>query len=184
MVDKVERVFVDLETTGLAPDTQVPLELGILLTNRWGGVIDESSWLIWDDGWEEAIESSISLVKEMHQKSGLWEALRFFDDVTPLINVEDEACAWLADHGAMNFPMAGNNVPYDRAFLASWMPKLEDSFHYRNIDVSTLKELCRNLNPTVFAKAPAKVEKHRVIPDLYETLAEYKFYVENFLWTE
>lgn len=186
MANKIERAFVDLETTGLDPTSEVPLELGITLTNRWGGIIDEASWLIWDPSYYmDYVDEAIPLVLDMHNKSGLWKALETEETWLPS-QVENKALEFMDGHDIRHreLPMSGNNVPFDRGFLRRWMPKLEANFHYRNIDISTLKELCRNLNPTVFSKAPVKEEKHRVIPDLIESITEYKFYVENFLWTE
>lgn len=179
---KIERNWIDLETTGLSPNDEVILELGLVLTDRWGEVVDQESWLIYEDGYEGVIEHAIPYVKEMHDKSGLWADSRAAG--SPLLDVETEALGWLDDHGVKvgQLPMCGNSVGFDRAFIELHMPTLFKNFHYRNIDVSTLKECCRDLNPLVFAQLPAKKEAHRALPDLEETIAEYKFYIDNFLW--
>jgi oligoribonuclease len=79
--------------------------------------------------------------------------------------------------------MCGSSVQFDRTWLDYWMPEFSAKFHYRNIDTSTVKELCRRMNKKAFAKVPPKVEAHRVIPDLHDTLEEFNHYRAHFLKT-
>lgn len=187
VMKKVERVWIDYETTGLKATEQAPLEFGIHLTNIWGGSIAEASWLIWDDEcYEDFKREADPYVRDMHVKSGLWEELESEAATFLPKEVENLALDFLDKHEVPHgkLPMCGNNVPFDRAFAAEWMPKLEAHFHYRNVDISSVKELCRGLNPRVFEAAPVKNEQHRVLPDLMETIGEYRHYVDNFFWVE
>jgi len=77
-------------------------------------------------------------------------------------------------------PMCGNSICQDRRFLARWMPGLEDYFHYRNLDVSTLKELARRWKPDLLKGVP-KEGKHEALADVYESIAELKYYREHFI---
>lgn len=191
MDKKVERVWVDLETTGLSTEFDVPLELGIVLTDKWGGVIAEESWLIWEGTthWKLAMDNAVvtEVVNKMHLKSKLWTDLNTKETVT-CRQAEEYALNFLDNNNVKHgdLPMCGSSIGFDRSFLSVYMPNLERNFHYRNIDVSTLKLLCMDLNPEMYAKMdshyPNPLKMHRVIPDCYDTIAEYKFYVENFLW--
>lgn len=180
---KAELPWIDLETTGLNAESEVILEIGIALTDKWGTVIDSDSWVVHDSGWDGVIEAADPYVKEMHKKSGLFDsiaagvALEMNDAEVAVLDFLD---AHEVKHGEL--PMCGSSVGFDRSFLFTHMPTLHNNFHYRNIDVSTIKELCRRLSPDLFARLPEKRELHRALPDLDETLAEYKFYLENFLF--
>lgn len=187
---EIERVWVDIETTGLDESEDRILEIGIALTDRWGEeLIAGESWLIFqeDAGYQHAMKRARadSYVNNMHDKSSLWHDLEYKDTLS--LGVAGAAIVdWLDEHdvAVTRYPMCGNNVPFDRGFMRRWLPQVESHFHYRNVDVSTVKELCRDLNPRVFSFAPEKKEMHRSYPDILESITEYKFYVENFLWTE
>lgn len=190
--EKVERVWIDIESTGLKASEEVMLELGIAIGDKWGNIYEGESWIIKDvtPFYRERVAAARQdeYVNNMHTASGLW------DEIAALQNnlrygtnwVQNEALDWLDDHGVEHgkFPTSGNNVGFDREFLDRWMPELNKHFHYRKIDVSSFKEACRDLNSRVFEHAPKKNEMHRAYPDILESAAEYKFYVENFLWTE
>jgi len=95
--------------------------------------------------------------------------------------VERQTLAFLAQHVPAGVsPMCGNSICQDRRFMARYMPKLEDWFHYRNLDVSTLKELCKRWKPEV-AKGLKKHGKHEALADILESIAELKYYREHFL---
>ena len=95
--------------------------------------------------------------------------------------VEVQALAFLQEYvPAKASPMCGNSICQDRRFLARWMPQLEDWFHYRNLDVSTLKELCRRWKPELMKGIP-KEGKHEALADVYESIAELLYYREHFL---
>jgi oligoribonuclease len=95
--------------------------------------------------------------------------------------VEADALAFLREHvPAKASPMCGNSICQDRRFLARWMPALEDYFHYRNLDVSTLKELVRRWKPDLLKGVP-KEGKHEALADVYESIAELRYYREQFI---
>ena len=107
--------------------------------------------------------------------------LRAIDSWGNEAQVEQRMLAFLREHAPPRIsPMCGNSICQDRRFLARWMPALEDYFHYRNLDVSTLKELCRRWKPDV-AKGWVKQGKHEALADIYESIAELKYYREHFI---
>ena len=112
--------------------------------------------------------------RSTHAKSGLIEKVRA--SRVSEADVERAALAFLAQHvPASTSPMCGNSICQDRRFLARWMPQLESYFHYRNLDVSTLKELVRRWKPEA-AKGLTKEGKHQALADIYESIEELKFY--------
>lgn len=191
----VERVWVDLETTGLKPRVDAILELGVMLTDKWGELINYESWLVGSNSplYQTAIERAKrdSVVGPMHQASGLWEEWKYAlaDVEIQMIpgQVEDMVLDFLDENGVEHgkLPMCGSSVHFDRTFLEHHMPKLESNFSYRNIDVSTMRELAKDFNPRL-AEVPEKrkpqVIEHRALGDLAVTLELYRHYVENFLF--
>jgi oligoribonuclease len=187
-------VWIDVETTGLTHGVDVLLEVGMIVTDEWGDRRGPmKSWLINDPLYARRIkavrscedDSKDAFVRDMHLKSGLWHDLAALDGFT-IEEAEDDIVHWLNDHEVAGLPMVGSSVHYDRAMMNHWIPRAHDEFHYRNIDISTLKELCERLNPEIFAKFKAQESAeaaHRVLPDIIESIGEYKFYVDNFLWT-
>jgi oligoribonuclease len=185
-------VWCDLETTGLAPmdGADVILECGFMVTDKWGGVKAERAWLVWDDeyGYEDTVErvrENDIIVDEMHTKSGLWDALGNFgnDSVGACVSLNDleiQALDWFDHIGVPH-----GQIPLCGSFLKVWTPKLEQHFHYRSIDISSIKELCRRLNPELYGRiqeSSTARKLHRALPDLYDSIAEYKSYYENFFW--
>lgn len=191
---KIERVWVDIETTGLEVENDPILEIGIALTDRWGNMIDSEAWYVGDEYAAAAIKGrgmKNPFVNEMHTKSGLWgdwgKAYSSLGDEMAYDVVDEEIIAWLDDsmvqHG--KFPMCGSSVRFDRQRIEFWLPKTAEHFHYRIIDNSSTKEMCKDLNAEVYAKldtAVPKREMHRPLHDLVDTINEYKFYVDNFLF--
>lgn len=173
--------WVDLETTGLDARLERVLEVGLVLTDDRLNVMSRTSTLIHQQpGWETRL---IPLVREMHEKSGLIQAIYEAGADAPLkVDAESLLLGWLFDqmeaYGFTNgeLPLGGSSVHFDRGFMELYFPALYRQFHYRSIDVSTVKELCRRWYPDIFKMAPAKQERHRVIPDLDDTLAELRFY--------
>lgn len=178
--------WTDFETTGLDNPGEVPLEFCLLITDQDGNEIAPgATWLLWDDEYyESVINEAVPFVRDMHAKSGLWSDL---DHETTFLPQEAQHLAldYLDEVGVPHgqVALAGNNVPFDRFFMKNFLPKLESHFHYRNVDISSIKELCRRHNPAVYAKSPVKNETHRALPDISESINEYKFYLDNFLWT-
>jgi len=166
-------IWIDLEMTGLQPDGDRIIELAMVITDPQLNVLAESPvWALHQP--DEVLDAMDSWNKGTHGKSGLIERVR----ASRLAEAEVEGMAlqFLAQHVPANAsPMCGNSICQDRRFLARWMPRLEAHFHYRNLDVSTLKELVRRWKPEV-AKGFTKEGKHEALADIYDSLEELKYY--------
>jgi oligoribonuclease len=179
MAQDAERlVWIDLEMTGLKPDTDRILEMALVVTDRELAPIAVAPvWVLHQD--DSTLAAMDSWNQGTHGRSGLIEKVR-----SSLLNeaeVEAAALAFLRDHvPARASPMCGNSICQDRRFLARWMPGLEDFFHYRNLDVSTLKELCRRWRPDLMKGVP-KEGKHEALADVYESIEELRYYRQTFL---
>lgn len=183
------RVFCDIETTGLDESMDYVLEVAFAVTDIYGEVIDARDWLvpIVGDWWKfNAITRAKAdpVVGKMHESSGLWKDL---DDVTyskAELEIEEEIVDWLCGFNLPKVPLAGSSVSFDRKFISKYFPAVHDLFTYRNIDVSSVKELCKDLAPEVYAKLSTETHPqklHRALPDVLDTIEEYKFYLTNFL---
>jgi oligoribonuclease len=175
--------WVDIETTGLDPLNDLILEVGVLITDENLAEIAATSLVVGYPGFD-ARSMAIDYVKEMHDKSGLWEDVAASE--TPLGPVSKALAYWLDYARGAGLPMAGSSIHFDRQFLAHRMPEFEALFHYRNIDVSTVKELCRLWRPDLFAGRPfagreAPAKPHRVLDDLRDSVAELSYYRNTFL---
>jgi len=166
-------IWIDLEMTGLDPDTDTIIEIATLVTDEQLNVLVE--------GPELAIRHPLQRLEAMddwnrntHSRSGLWQ--RVLDSEQTLEQAEALTVQFLQDWvPAGKSPICGNSICQDRRFLARHMPRLERYFHYRNLDVSTLKELARRWAPTVldgFHKAGA----HTAMSDIRESVAELRHY--------
>src|SRR5512140_3148685 len=140
-------IWIDLEMTGLKPDSDRIIEMALVVTDgNLETVAEAPVWALHQS--DEALDAMDSWNKGTHGRSGLIDRVKasVFDDAT----VEALALAFLGEYlPAKASPMCGNSICQDRRFLARWMPQLEDYFHYRNLDVSTLKELVRRWQPDV-----------------------------------
>lgn len=150
-------------------------------------VVDDRQCVIWDSPvYDQFWEHVAFNVREMHGKSGLLNECNQFG-MHPDAAME-HFYEWLEGHGVKSEteePMVGSSVQFDRSFLDTNWPAVSNRFNYRNIDISSIKELCKRFNPSVYAKldehtSPKKL--HRVLPDLHDSIAEFKFYLENFLF--
>jgi oligoribonuclease len=190
---KAEMLWIDLETTGLLALSEVPLELGLTITDKWGAVIGEWKTLIWEASPEyfDALENMIPYVRNMHEENGLLSDLNNFTTRTRQKTSKD-AITWLESHGVEKFtlPMAGSSIgSLDRPFAIQHLPTLHEFFHYRNIDVSTVRELCKMHNPSLWDKMEQSMEglvqeKHRVLEDIQDSLVLYRSLYENFFFLE
>lgn len=188
-----EMLWIDLETTGLDADTEVPLELGLCVTDRYGKIIAERSWLIHDETSEYkekiAAAKQHEIVGPMHEKSGLWADLdkREVHNFGQRYIVDADACSWLDDVGVPVFklPMAGSSIgSLDRPFCITHLPNLHKHFHYRNLDVSSIKEAARLRNTPIFEAEPtphANDSEHRVLDDIHWSIELWRFYCREFL---
>jgi oligoribonuclease len=159
--------------TGLIPDSDRIIEIAMLVTDADLRVIAEGPVLVLHQP-DEVLDAMDSWNKGTHKKSGLIDKVR----ASRLTEAEAERLAvdFLRGHiGAGVSPMCGNSICQDRRFLARWMPKLEAHFHYRNVDVSTLKELVRRWKPELL-KGFSKEGKHEALADILESIEELKFY--------
>ena len=171
-------VWIDMEMTGLSPDTDRIIEVAIVVTDNNLETVAEAPVLVVHQS-DEVMDGMDSWNKSTHGKSGLIEKVRAstFDEAA----VEAQMLAFLKEHvPARTSPMCGNSICQDRRFMARWMPAFEDYFHYRNLDVSTLKELAKRWKPEV-ARGMKKHGKHEALADIYESIAEMKHYREHFL---
>lgn len=167
-----------MEMTGLNPDTDRIIEVAIVVTDNNLETVAEAPVLVVHQP-DEIMDGMDSWNKSTHGKSGLIEKVKAstLDEAA----VEAQMLAFLKEHvPARTSPMCGNSICQDRRFMARWMPAFEDYFHYRNLDVSTLKELAKRWKPEV-AQGMKKHGKHEALADIYESIAEMKHYRENFL---
>ena len=171
-------VWIDLEMTGLFPDKDRIIEIAVVVTDAQLGVRVEGPVFAIHQS-DATLDAMDAWNKGTHGKSGLIDRVRA--STLSEADVERAALAFLAAHvPAKASPMCGNSICQDRRFLARSMPALEDWFHYRNLDVSTLKELCRRWQPDLMKGIP-KEGKHEALADVYESIAELKYYAQHFI---
>jgi oligoribonuclease len=166
-------IWIDMEMTGLQPDTDRIIEVAVLVTDPELRIIAESPvWVIHQP--DAVLEAMDTWNRATHAKTGLVAKVKA-STLTEAV-MEKQAVEFLAQHVPPGTsPMCGNSICQDRRFLARWMPQLESYFHYRNLDVSTLKELVRRWKPEI-AKGFAKEGKHQALADILESIEELKYY--------
>ncbi|CAB1367891.1 oligoribonuclease [Denitratisoma oestradiolicum] len=171
-------VWLDMEMTGLNPEGDRILELAMVITNSNLETIAESAvWVVHQT--EETLKAMDEWNQKTHGRSGLIDKVK--NSALSETEVEAQAMEFLKRHVPQGkSPMCGNSICQDRRFMARYMPKLEAHFHYRNLDVSTLKELCKRWKPEI-AKGLTKHGKHEALADIYESIEELKYYREHFL---
>jgi len=170
-------IWIDMEMTGLDPDNDTIIEIATLVTDSNLNVIEEGPVLAIHHN-DEILTAMDEWNTRQHGKSGLIERVR--QSQINLATAERLTLAFLQQHVPSNTsPMCGNTVSQDRRFLYRYMPKLEQYFHYRHIDVSTLKELAKRWKPKL--SEFNKESKHLAINDIYESLGELKYYRQNFI---
>jgi oligoribonuclease len=176
--DQNNLAWLDMEMTGLDPDRDRIIEVAIVITNAQLETVAEAPVLVVHQD-ESVLAAMDDWNKSTHGKSGLLERVR--GSRLAEADVEEQMMAFLAAHvPARTSPMCGNSICQDRRFLARWMPRLEAYFHYRNLDVSTLKELARRWRPEL-AKGVTKQGKHEALADIHESIDEMKYYREHFI---
>lgn len=167
-------VWIDCEMTGLDLEADGLLEVAALVTDANLEVLGDGVDVVIKPT-EAQLEHMGEFVTEMHRKSGL---LPLLDEGAALADAEQQVLAYVREHcpNERKVPLAGNTIGTDRAFLAKYMPELEQHLHYRNVDVSSIKELARRWYPKVLYKAPAKTGNHRALADIQESIEELRYY--------
>ena len=176
--DQNNLVWLDMEMTGLNPDTDRIIEIAVVVTDSQLARVAEAPVLVVHQS-DAALDAMDDWNKGTHGRSGLIEKVK--NASLGEAEAEQLMLDFLVLHvpkGAS--PMCGNSICQDRRFLARWMPRFEAWFHYRNLDVSTLKELARRWKPEL-AKGVSKNGKHEALADVYESIEEMKYYRENFI---
>jgi oligoribonuclease len=165
-------IWIDMEMTGLQPDADRVIEIAVLVTDPQLNLLATGPLLVVHQP-DEVLDAMDTWNKSTHAKTGLIERVRA-SSLTEA-DAERQALEFVSAHVPANVsPMCGNSICQDRRFLARWMPRLEAHFHYRNLDVSTLKELVRRWKPEL--KAFSKEGKHEALADILESIEELKFY--------
>ncbi len=171
-------IWIDLEMTGLKPDADRIIEVALVITDHALETVAQAPvFVVHQD--DAALDAMDSCNKSTHGRSGLVDNVKA--STMTEADVEQAALAFLREHvPAKASPMCGNTICQDRRFLARFMPALEDWFHYRSLDVSTLKELVRRWKPDLMKGIP-KEGKHEALADILESIAELRYYREHFL---
>jgi oligoribonuclease len=171
-------IWIDMEMSGLNPDTDRILEVAVVVTDSNLNAVAEAPLLVVHQS-DEVLAAMDDWNRSTHAKSGLIERVRASDLTEE--DVQARMLAFLCDLVPPRAsPMCGNSVHQDRRFLARYMPEFEAHFLYRNLDVSTLKELARRWKPGIMAGL-VKQGRHEALADIYESIAELRYYREHFL---
>lgn len=173
--------WLDIETTGLNPNTDAILEIGIVVTNNKLEILAERSWVVFPS--RDAIIHEISpKVIEMHNMNGLW--LESLNSNLLLHDATEEAIKFLDAHNVRNSPACGSSVHLDRAFLKAQAPELIHTFMYRNLDVSTLKILFTMFRPDLADQFRESFpdRAHRALDDAKMSITELRFYANALGW--
>jgi oligoribonuclease len=171
-------VWIDMEMTGLLPDSDRIIEVAAIVTDSDLNVLAISPAIAVHQS-DEVLAGMDAWNQKTHGNSGL--IARVKASTTDEAAAQAQLLAFLKPWvGAGKSPMSGNSICQDRRFMARYMPELESFFHYRNLDVSTLKELCKRWQPEI-ARAFKKRSAHTAIADIEESIAELKHYRQHFL---
>jgi oligoribonuclease len=176
--DKNHLIWIDMEMSGLKPEEDRIIEVAIVITDSQLNAVAEAPVLVVHQV-DAVLDGMDSWNKSTHAKSGLIDKVKASALLD--VDVENKLLAFLQQYvPERESPMCGNSICQDRRFLARWMPKLEAYFHYRNLDVSTLKELAKRWKPEI-AAGLVKHGKHEALADVYESIEELKYYRDNFI---
>jgi len=171
-------VWLDMEMTGLDPEKERIIEVAVVVTEPDLAVVAEGPVLVIHQP-DSLLAAMDSWNQATHGRSGLIDKVRA--STLTEAQAEDILLDFLSRHvPAGKSPLCGNTISQDRRFMVRYMPRLEQFFHYRNLDVSTLKELARRWRPEVY-KGFEKKSRHEALADIYESIEELKYYREHFL---
>lgn len=167
--------WMDLEMTGLDPDRNVIVEIATLITDDDLEIVAEGPDLIVAAS-EEQLAAMDDVVREMHTSSGLLAAVQA--STLSLADAGEQTLQFVREHlgDPSRVPLCGNSIGVDRRFLQRQLPALDAAFHYRSVDVSTVKELAKRWYPSIYGKAPKKAGSHRALEDIRESVAELRYY--------
>lgn len=170
-------VWIDCEMTGLNPEVDCLVEVAVVITNSELEVLDSGLDVVIKPT-DAGLASMNDFVRDMHTKSGLIEE---FDSGLDLAEAEQLILDYVKRFvpEARTAPLAGNSIGTDRMFLNRYMPQLDQHLHYRNIDVSSIKELSRRWYPRVYFNLPKKAGDHRALADILESIEELCYYRET-----
>ncbi|MCE2991049.1 MAG: oligoribonuclease [Burkholderiales bacterium] len=176
--DQNNLVWLDMEMTGLKPETDRIIEVAMVVTDAQLNVLAEGPVLVVHQP-DEVLDGMDAWNKSTHRKSGLIDKVKA--STLNEAQVERQLIEFLREHvPASTSPMCGNSICQDRRFMARWMPQLESYFHYRNLDVSTLKELAKRWKPQIMS-GMTKHGKHEALADIHESIEELRYYRTHFL---
>ena len=169
-------IWIDMEMTGLQPEVNRVIEVAAIITDKNLNILHEGPVIaIRQD--RSVIDGMDAWNTETHTKSGLVKRV-----LESTVDEEEAAKRFVEVFRRFvpegKSPMCGNTIGQDRRFMARWMPRLEDFFHYRSIDVSSVKELVRRWNPAIMSQYQ-KSSRHEALSDIYDSIAEMKFYREK-----
>ena len=171
-------IWIDLEMTGLYPDTDRIIEIAVVVTDaNLANRVEGPVFAVHQT--DDTLDKMDAWNKGTHGKSGLIDRVK----ASTISEAEASAqtIAFLKQYvGKGKSPMCGNSICQDRRFLANYMPKLEAFFHYRNLDVSTLKELAKRWKPGILAGFK-KAQAHTALADIHESIDELAYYRQHFL---
>lgn len=171
-------VWVDMEMTGLSPDTDRVIEVAMIVTDGQLNVLAEGPVVVVHQS-DDILNNMDAWNKGTHSRSGLIDKVK----ASTIDEVQAEAILldFLKQHVKKSkAPMCGNSICQDRRFMARWMPKLESFFHYRNLDVSSFKEVAKRWKPGV-VEAFKKQQAHSALADIRESIEELRHYREHFI---
>lgn len=190
-------IWLDIETFGLRPGYDPVIEIGFVITDLDMIVTDELQIAVWNRSREEryqelkrkvktgAASDSEAFIFDMHTKNGLFAFAREMGKVPG--RAAETMISFLSRNKISSEPLCGSSVHFDRTHLDAGWPYLLENFSYRNIDISSLKELCMRFNPHMYSKMQDDVrlsKSHRVISDIEDSIEEFKWYRDNFLWID
>ncbi len=171
-------VWIDLEMTGLEVEKHVIVEIACIVTDSELVALDDGVDLVVHTNADELAHMD-DFVRKMHTKSGLLPLIEASDITVGAAQerVLEYIRAYVPQPNSA--PLCGNSIGVDRRFLDQYMRELDGYLHYRSVDVSSLKELCRRWYPEIYRKRPGKAEQHRALDDIRESVEELRFYREK-----